>query len=174
MAVGGPLRRLPSGERTAAPLVAMTACGPVPSSSVGTSAEGDLVVAPFAVPAGTCRFCREGLHTSCEHGTFWDTPPGEGGRDEAVRVPLADAPGDGAPWLDAWFHTPDPNWARRPHGRRIGCRIPSGMRHPMRVRGGPQPFRPDRETPSMTQRWATTYSSSTGTLAMTAPAISRS
>lgn len=59
-------------------------------SEVSTLDEGDLVVAPFAISDGTCEFCREGLQTSCERGTFWDTEPGEGGQAEAVRVPLAD------------------------------------------------------------------------------------
>ncbi|GAA5143789.1 zinc-dependent alcohol dehydrogenase family protein [Nocardioides marinquilinus] len=57
---------------------------------VATLAEGDLVVAPFAISDGTCRFCREGLHTSCEHGGFWDGLATEGGQAELVRVPLAD------------------------------------------------------------------------------------
>ncbi|GAA2787335.1 zinc-dependent alcohol dehydrogenase family protein [Saccharopolyspora taberi] len=59
-------------------------------SDVRTLAKGDLVVAPFAFSDGTCDFCREGLHTSCVHGTFWDMEPDEGGQAEAVRVPLAD------------------------------------------------------------------------------------
>jgi threonine dehydrogenase-like Zn-dependent dehydrogenase len=57
---------------------------------VGTVAKGDLVVAPFAYSDGTCQFCREGLHTSCEHGGFWATRDIDGGQGEAVRVPLAD------------------------------------------------------------------------------------
>ncbi|QSR28814.1 IMP dehydrogenase [Nocardioides aromaticivorans] len=57
---------------------------------VATLRSGDLVVAPFAYSDGTCRFCREGLHTSCEHGGFWDGLPKEGGQAELVRVPLAD------------------------------------------------------------------------------------
>ncbi|GGQ31299.1 MFS transporter [Streptosporangium pseudovulgare] len=42
--------------------------------------------------AGAVRVLREGLHTSCIHpeAGFWDGEPGEGGRAEAVRVPLAD------------------------------------------------------------------------------------
>jgi threonine dehydrogenase-like Zn-dependent dehydrogenase len=55
-----------------------------------TVQQGDLVVAPFAISDGTCEFCREGLFTSCVHGTFWDTEPLEGGQAEAVRVPFAD------------------------------------------------------------------------------------
>ncbi|MFI9583851.1 alcohol dehydrogenase catalytic domain-containing protein [Streptomyces sp. NPDC052236] len=59
-------------------------------SAVTTVKKGDLVVSPFAFSDGTCVFCREGLYTSCEHGTFWDMEPDEGGQAEAVRVPLAD------------------------------------------------------------------------------------
>ncbi|WP_433868507.1 zinc-binding dehydrogenase [Saccharopolyspora sp. CA-218241] len=60
-------------------------------SEVTTVKAGDLVVAPFALSDNTCEFCREGLHTSCEHGTFWDGGvPEEGGQAEAARVPLAD------------------------------------------------------------------------------------
>ncbi|MGW2329898.1 zinc-dependent alcohol dehydrogenase family protein [Streptomyces sp. NPDC001700] len=59
-------------------------------SDVTTVRKGDLVVAPFAFSDGTCAFCREGLHTSCVHGTFWDMEPDEGGQAEAVRVPFAD------------------------------------------------------------------------------------
>jgi threonine dehydrogenase-like Zn-dependent dehydrogenase len=57
---------------------------------VSTVKKGDLVVAPFAISDGTCEFCREGLYTSCVHGTFWDTEDLEGGQAEAVRVPFAD------------------------------------------------------------------------------------
>ncbi len=59
-------------------------------SAVATLKKGDLVVAPFAYSDGTCQFCRAGLHTSCEHGGFWDGLPTQGGQTEAVRVPLAD------------------------------------------------------------------------------------
>jgi threonine dehydrogenase-like Zn-dependent dehydrogenase len=59
-------------------------------SAVSTLAKGDLVVAPFALSDGTCEYCREGLQTSCVHGSFWDTQPREGGQAEAVRVPWAD------------------------------------------------------------------------------------
>jgi len=59
-------------------------------SAVSTVKKGDLVVAPFAISDGTCEYCREGLQTSCVHGSFWDTQPREGGQAEAVRVPWAD------------------------------------------------------------------------------------
>ena len=49
----------------------------------GVSA-GDLVIAPFAWSDGTCVYCREGLHTSCEQGGFFS-----GGQAELVRVPQA-------------------------------------------------------------------------------------
>lgn len=57
---------------------------------VTTLRNGDLVVAPFAYSCGTCQFCRAGLQTSCEKGSFWDALPQEGGQAEAIRVPLAD------------------------------------------------------------------------------------
>src|SRR5436305_14193818 len=38
---------------------------------VRTVKAGDLVVMPFAYSDGTCTFCHEGLHTSCEHGGFF-------------------------------------------------------------------------------------------------------
>jgi threonine dehydrogenase-like Zn-dependent dehydrogenase len=59
-------------------------------SDVTTVKKGDLVVCPFAISDGTCEFCREGLHTSCAHGAFWDGIPDEGAQAEAIRVPLAD------------------------------------------------------------------------------------
>lgn len=59
-------------------------------SEVATVRRGDLVVAPFAYSDGTCQFCLEGLHTSCEHGGFWANGDVDGGQGEAVRVPLAD------------------------------------------------------------------------------------
>lgn len=59
-------------------------------AEVSTVQRGDLVVAPFAISDGTCEFCREGLQTSCVHGSFWDTEDLEGGQAEAVRVPFAD------------------------------------------------------------------------------------
>lgn len=64
-------------------------------SAVSNLAEGDFVVAPFAISDGTCVNCRNGITTSCLHGGFWGgrdgsgTPIG-GGQAELVRVPLAD------------------------------------------------------------------------------------
>ncbi len=59
-------------------------------SDVTTVTKGDLVVAPFAFSDGTCRYCREGLQTSCVHGGFWATGNIDGAQGEAARVPLAD------------------------------------------------------------------------------------
>jgi threonine dehydrogenase-like Zn-dependent dehydrogenase len=51
---------------------------------------GQVVVAPFVYSDGTCDFCQEGLHTSCEHGGFWGSDGVDGGQGEAIRVPQAD------------------------------------------------------------------------------------
>ncbi len=56
---------------------------------------GDFVVAPFAISDGTCRRCRQGVTTSCEHGSFWGGVDRfgnaiDGGQGEYARVPLAD------------------------------------------------------------------------------------
>ncbi len=48
------------------------------------------VVAPFASSCGACHFCRTGLQTSCEKGSFWDALPQDGGQTQAIRVPLGD------------------------------------------------------------------------------------
>ncbi|MFI0914254.1 zinc-binding dehydrogenase [Streptomyces abikoensis] len=50
---------------------------------------GDLVVAPFAYADNTCRFCAEGLHTSCPRGGYWGQNGVDGGQGEAVRSPWA-------------------------------------------------------------------------------------
>jgi threonine dehydrogenase-like Zn-dependent dehydrogenase len=52
--------------------------------------QGDLVVMPFAFSDGTCAFCREGLHTACVHGGFFDGYGTSAAQAEAVRVPYAD------------------------------------------------------------------------------------
>ena len=59
-------------------------------ADVRTVKRGDLVVAPFAISDGTCVFCREGLQTSCLHGSWWGGTEHDGGQGEAVRVPFAD------------------------------------------------------------------------------------
>ena len=41
-------------------------------ADVRTIERGDLVVMPFAFSDGSCAFCREGLHTACVHGGFFD------------------------------------------------------------------------------------------------------
>ena len=51
---------------------------------------GDLVVMPFGFSDGTCAFCREGLHTACVHGGFFDGYGPSAAQAEAVRVPYAD------------------------------------------------------------------------------------
>jgi threonine dehydrogenase-like Zn-dependent dehydrogenase len=51
---------------------------------------GDLVAMPFAFSDGTCAFCREGLHTACVHGGFFDGYGRSAAQAEAVRVPYAD------------------------------------------------------------------------------------
>ena len=56
---------------------------------VADVAVGDLVVAPFAYGDGTCRWCRAGLWTSCEHGGYFGGDIG--GQAEYARVPWADA-----------------------------------------------------------------------------------
>jgi threonine dehydrogenase-like Zn-dependent dehydrogenase len=52
--------------------------------------QGDLVVMPFAFSDGICAFCREGLHTACVHGGFFDDHGISAAQAEAVRVPYAD------------------------------------------------------------------------------------
>ncbi|BDZ47789.1 IMP dehydrogenase [Frondihabitans sucicola] len=60
-------------------------------SSVSDVAVGDFVIAPFVVSDGVCDFCREGLQTSCRHGSNWGgAHGGDGGQGERVRVPFAD------------------------------------------------------------------------------------
>jgi threonine dehydrogenase-like Zn-dependent dehydrogenase len=59
-------------------------------SQVTTLSMGDFVIAPFAISDNTCDFCREGLHTACRAGGFWNSGDVGGGQAEAVRVPLAD------------------------------------------------------------------------------------
>ncbi|WP_395245122.1 zinc-dependent alcohol dehydrogenase family protein [Agromyces sp. MMS24-K17] len=56
---------------------------------------GDFVIAPFYVCDNTCVNCRNGVSTSCLHGSWWggdDRAGGfaDGGQGEQVRVPLAD------------------------------------------------------------------------------------
>lgn len=62
---------------------------------VQTLRAGDFVIAPFAISDGTCANCRNGIHTSCDHGSYWGANDrsgvfADGGQGEHVRVPLAD------------------------------------------------------------------------------------
>ena len=64
-------------------------------SDVRTVRAGDFVIAPFALSDGTCPHCRNGIHTSCEHGEWWGGEDGngfmiDGGQGEYVRVAMAD------------------------------------------------------------------------------------
>jgi hypothetical protein len=59
-------------------------------NEVRTMKAGDLVVMPFAYSDGSCRFCHEGLQTSCVQGGFFGIADMDGAQAEALRVPLAD------------------------------------------------------------------------------------
>jgi threonine dehydrogenase-like Zn-dependent dehydrogenase len=59
-------------------------------SEVATLRRGDVVIAPFVISDGTCKFCTEGLHTSCVHRGDWGADGVDAGQGEAVRVPHAD------------------------------------------------------------------------------------
>ena len=48
-------------------------------SAVRNVKVGDLVVMPFAWSDGTCKFCRQGLQTSCIHGGFFGNEEISGG-----------------------------------------------------------------------------------------------
>ena len=54
-------------------------------------AEGELVIAPFKFSDGTCANCRAGWTSACIAGGAFGTDGFDGGQDEAVRVPFADA-----------------------------------------------------------------------------------
>ncbi len=54
-------------------------------SEVSHIAKGDFVIVPFGLEDNTCVHCREGVHTSCVHGSFL-----AGAQAEAVRVSQAD------------------------------------------------------------------------------------
>jgi threonine dehydrogenase-like Zn-dependent dehydrogenase len=64
-------------------------------ADVRTLQVGDFVIAPFVISDGTCVHCRNGVHTSCEHGLSWGGEDEQGrqidaGQGEYVRVPMAD------------------------------------------------------------------------------------
>ena len=64
-------------------------------SSVSTVRVGQFVIAPFAISDNTCANCRNGVQTSCVHGSFWGARDSDGlfidgGQGELVRSPQAD------------------------------------------------------------------------------------
>jgi hypothetical protein len=64
-------------------------------SQVTSLTPGQFVIAPFTISDGTCVHCRNGVHTSCDHLSWWGGPDADGiradaGQGEYVRVPLAD------------------------------------------------------------------------------------
>jgi threonine dehydrogenase-like Zn-dependent dehydrogenase len=64
-------------------------------SEVATVRAGDFVIAPFVISDGTCAHCRNGMTTSCAHGTSWGARDEHGFKVDAcqgelARVPLAD------------------------------------------------------------------------------------
>jgi threonine dehydrogenase-like Zn-dependent dehydrogenase len=54
-------------------------------AEVSRIAKDDFVIVPFGLEDNTCVYCREGVHTSCVHGSFLS-----GAQAEAVRVSQAD------------------------------------------------------------------------------------
>lgn len=54
-------------------------------AEVSRVVKGDFVIVPFGLEDNTCVHCREGVHTSCVHGSFLS-----GAQAEAVRVSQAD------------------------------------------------------------------------------------
>jgi threonine dehydrogenase-like Zn-dependent dehydrogenase len=54
-------------------------------AEVSRITKGDFVIVPFGLEDNTCVYCREGVHTSCVHGSFLS-----GAQAEAVRVSQAD------------------------------------------------------------------------------------
>ncbi|WP_029151181.1 alcohol dehydrogenase catalytic domain-containing protein [Microbacterium indicum] len=59
-------------------------------SAITTVKPGDFVVVPFAMSDNTCVFCREGMHTACQHGSFFGSPEVGGCQAELQRVAQAD------------------------------------------------------------------------------------
>ena len=66
-------------------------------ADVRTLRTGDFVIAPFAYSDGTCAYCREGLHTSCVHGGFFNANQAEAARIPQADGTLAKAPATGDP-----------------------------------------------------------------------------
>jgi threonine dehydrogenase-like Zn-dependent dehydrogenase len=58
-------------------------------SEVTTLELGDTVIVPFAYSDNTCPFCRDGFHTSCQNGGFFDGAD-SATQAEKLRIPLAD------------------------------------------------------------------------------------
>lgn len=64
-------------------------------SAVRSVRPGDFVIAPFAISDNSCVNCRNGITTSCVHGSFWGGTDhngfaNDGGQADFARVPLAD------------------------------------------------------------------------------------
>ena len=49
--------------------------------------KGDFVIAPFVLSDGTCRHCRNGVHTSCAHGAWWGGEDADGAPDRRGAGP---------------------------------------------------------------------------------------
>lgn len=64
-------------------------------SAVTKLKKGDFVIVPFGVQDNTCVFCREGLPTSCVHGSWL-----QGGQGEAFRLAHADGTAVVVPGID--------------------------------------------------------------------------
>jgi threonine dehydrogenase-like Zn-dependent dehydrogenase len=58
-------------------------------SDVRTVKVGQLAIAPFLIPDGTCVFCRQGLQTSCLRGGRWGGDVGRVGVPQADSIPVA-------------------------------------------------------------------------------------
>jgi len=59
-------------------------------ADVTTVRPGDFVIVPFVYSDNTCVFCREGFHTSCQHGGFYGTGRVGGLQAERALIPQAD------------------------------------------------------------------------------------
>ena len=62
--------------------------------------QGDFVIAPFGFQDNTCVYCREGIHTSCVHGSWYGHPDPVGLQAELARIPLADGSLVAVPGVD--------------------------------------------------------------------------
>ncbi len=59
-------------------------------AAVRTVRPGDFVIVPFAFSDNTCVYCREGLHTACQHGGWYGNDENGGLQAELARIPQAD------------------------------------------------------------------------------------